>query len=100
MKDYMGRKVHLINNKGEKLDVYTRDLVISEHNCDGKYDDYDLDVDWYLTNGYSKAEDMFRRIERGYGSISQEEICNNEWLTIDEAKEEAMKAISKEYEGH
>jgi hypothetical protein len=43
---------------------------------------------------------MFRRIERGYGSISQEEICNNEWLTIDEAKEETMKAISKEYEGY
>ena len=62
--------------------------------------DYDLDIDWYLANGYSKAEDMFRRIERGYGSISQEEICNNEWLTIDEAKEETMKAISKEYEGY
>ena len=59
---------------------------------------YDLDVDWYLANGYSKAEDMFRRIERGYGSISQEEINNNELLTIDEAKEEAMKAEEEEYD--
>ena len=100
MKDYMGRKVHLINNEGEKLVAYTRDLMISEQNCDGKYDDYDLDVDWYLANGYSKAEDMFRRIEKRYGTISQQEINNNEWLTIDGAKEETMKAISNEYEGH
>ena len=40
-----------------------RDLNISQQNDDGKYDGYYLDVDWYLANGYSKAEDMFKRIE-------------------------------------
>ena len=96
----MDTNVHLISKTGEKIVVPHKDYNDSEMLKDGKYDDYDLDIDWYLANGYSKAEDAFRRIERGYGSISQEEINNNEWLTIDEAKEEAMKAISKEYEGH
>lgn len=96
----MDKKVHLISKNGEKIAVPHKDFNDSEMLKDGKYDGYSLDVDWYLANGYSKAEDAFRRIERGYGSISQEEINNNEWLTIDEAKEEAMKAISKEYEGH
>ena len=30
-----------------------------------KYSNYYIDVDWYLTNGYSLAEDAFRRIENG-----------------------------------
>lgn len=57
------RKTHLINNKGEKLVVETREFNISQQNGDGIYDDFYLDVDWYLANGYSKAEDMFKRIE-------------------------------------
>ena len=95
------RKTHLINEHGDRQVVETRnaDEEIRWLN-ESTNSTYHLDVDWYLANGYSKAEDAFTRIERGYGSISQEEICNNEWLTIDEAKEEAMKAISKEYEGH
>lgn len=95
------RKTHLINEHGDRQVVETRnaDEEIRRLN-ESTNSTYHLDVDWYLANGYSKAEDMFRRIERGYGSISQEEINNNEWLTIDEAKEETMKVISKEYEGH
>ena len=31
------------------------------------------------------------------GVISQQEIANNDWLTIDEAKEETMNAIRSEY---
>ena len=57
------RKTHLINDKGEKLVVETRDFNISQQNGDGKYDGYEVDIDWYLANGYSKAEDMFKRIE-------------------------------------
>ena len=95
----MDTNVHLISKTGEKIVVPHKDYNDSEMLKDGKYDDYDLDIDWYLANGYSKAEDMFRRIERGYGSISQEEICNNEWLTIDEAKKETMEVIKKEYDG-
>ena len=34
------RKTHLINNKGEKLVVETREFNISQQNGDGKYDDY------------------------------------------------------------
>ncbi len=96
-----GRMTHLINEHGDRQVVETRnaDEEIQRLN-ESTNSTYHLDVDWYLANGYSKAEDMFRRIERGYGSISQEEINNKELLTIDEAKEEAMKAISKEYEGH
>ena len=51
------RKTHLINEKGEKLVVETRDFNISQQNGDGKYDEFYLDVDWYLANGYSKAEE-------------------------------------------
>ncbi len=57
------RKTHLINEKGEKLVVETRDFMASQQNGDGKYEGYDLDVDWYLANGYVKTEDVFKRIE-------------------------------------
>ena len=30
---------------------------------------YFLDIDWYLNNGYSKAEDVFDRIENGYNQM-------------------------------
>ena len=57
------RKTHLINDKGEKLVVETRDFNISQRNGDGKYDDYEVDIDWYLANGYVIAEEGFKRIE-------------------------------------
>ena len=57
------RKTHLINEKGEKLVVETRDFNISQQNNDEKYDDYDVDIDWYLNNGYMTLEDMRRSIE-------------------------------------
>ena len=57
------RKTHLINDKGEKIVVETREFNISQQNGDGKYDGCHVDIDWYLANGYSKAEDMFKRIE-------------------------------------
>ena len=56
-------KTHLINNKGVTLVVETRDFNISQQNNDGKYDDYDVDVDWYLANGYMSLEDMRKSIE-------------------------------------
>ena len=127
------RKTHLINDKGEKLVVETRDFNISQQNNDGKYDDYDMDVDWYLANGYMTLEDMRKSIEGPYyektdnnngtpvnvvgmrnyvtleelmertayineGIISQEEIDKNEWLTIDEAKDETIESIRRIYE--
>ena len=60
------RKTHLINDKGEKLVVETRDFNISQRNGDGKYDDYEVDVNWYLSNGYMTLEDMRKSIEGPY----------------------------------
>ncbi len=57
------RKTHLINEKGERLVVETRDFNISQQNNDGKYEGYDVDIDWYLNNGYMTLEDMRRSIE-------------------------------------
>jgi hypothetical protein len=57
------RKTHLINEKGEKLVVETRDFNISQQNNDEKYDGYDVDIDLYLNNGYMTLEDMRRSIE-------------------------------------
>jgi hypothetical protein len=57
------RKTHLINDKGVTLVVETRDFNISQQNNDGKYNDYDVDVDWYLANGYMSLEDMRKSIE-------------------------------------
>ena len=57
------RKTHLINEKGEKLVVETRNFNISQQNNDEKYDGYDVDIDWYLNNGYMTLEDMRRSIE-------------------------------------
>ena len=50
------RKLHLINATGKKI-VDSDQLYVSTNN------DYQLDVDWYLSHGYSKAEDMFHEIE-------------------------------------
>ena len=59
----MDKNVHLISKIGEKIEVPHKEFNDSEMLNDGKYDDYHLDIDWYLNNGYSLAEDMFRRIE-------------------------------------
>lgn len=59
----MDKNVHLISKTGEKIAVPHKDYNDSEMLKDGKYDDYHIDVDWYLANGYSKAEDVFSRIE-------------------------------------
>ena len=58
------RKTHLINEHGDRQVVETRnaDEEIRRLN-ESTNSTYHLDVDWYLANGYSKAEDAFRRIE-------------------------------------
>ena len=59
---------HLINQYGDRIAVETRNLEkeIQQLN-ESTGSSYQLDIDWYLNNGYSIAEDMFRRIE-GNGS--------------------------------
>lgn len=50
------RKLHLINVTGKKI-------VDSDQLYESTNNDYQLDVDWYFSHGYSKAEDMFHEIE-------------------------------------
>ena len=59
----MGRKVHLINKEGNSLVVEHRDFMDSQLNDDNKYSDYEVDIDWYLNNGYMTLEDMRKLIE-------------------------------------
>lgn len=55
------RNLHLINEDGNKKVVDSNQLNESTNiNCQ-------IDVDWYLSHGYSKAEDMFREIENKNG---------------------------------
>lgn len=56
----MGRKVHLINKEGDKLVIEHRDFMDSQLNVDI---DYEVDMDWYLNNGYMTLEDMKKSIE-------------------------------------
>ncbi len=59
----MSKTVHLINEAGDRIEVERKIFSKSELLNEQKYSNYDIDVDWYLNNGYSLAEDMFRRIE-------------------------------------
>lgn len=58
MKDYMGKKVHLINKEGDKLVIGHCDFMDSLLNADNRYSDYEVDIDWYLNNGYMTLKDM------------------------------------------
>ncbi len=58
------RKTHLINEHGDRKVVETRnaDKELQQLN-ESTNSQYFLDIDWYLNNGYSLAEDVFNRIE-------------------------------------
>ncbi len=58
------RKTHLINEHGDRKVVETRnaDRELQQLN-ESTNSHYFLDIDWYLNNGYSIAEDAFKRIE-------------------------------------
>ena len=59
-------KLHLINEVGDKIIVEAKDFENKKKQLNETTNsNYHIDVDWYLTNGYSLAEDMFRRIENG-----------------------------------
>ena len=59
----MGKKVHLINKEGEKLVIEHRNFMDSQLNVNNRYIDYEVDMDWYLNNGYMTLEDMKKSIE-------------------------------------
>ncbi len=59
-------KLHLINEIGDKITVEAKDFENKKKQLNETTNsNYHIDVDWYLANGYSLAEDMFRRIENG-----------------------------------
>lgn len=61
------RKTHLINDKGEKMVVETRNArqVLQQLNeCSNSK--YHIDVDWYLNNGYVEINEARRIIEGQY----------------------------------
>ena len=63
-------KTHLINEYGDKKVVETKNLEREVRQLNESTNShYFLDIDWYLNNGYSKAEDVFDRIENGYNQM-------------------------------
>lgn len=57
-------KIHLINEFGDKKVVESAVLEKEQKRLNESTNStYSLDVDWYLANGYSLAEDVFKRIE-------------------------------------
>ena len=59
-----GRKTHLINEKGEKMVVETRNAkkVLQQLN-ESSNSKYHVDIDWYLNNGYVEISEARRIIE-------------------------------------
>ncbi len=61
----MGKKVHLINEVGHRIEVESCALADDELLNENKYSNYEIDVEWYLANGYMTLEDMITSIEKG-----------------------------------
>lgn len=55
-------KVHLINEQGDRIEIDSCDFSLCEKE-NHKYASYDIDIDWYLNNGYMTLEDMRKSIE-------------------------------------
>ena len=59
-------KLHLINEVGDTIAIEFKDFENKKKQLnETTKTNYHIDVDWYLTNGYSLVEDMFKRIENG-----------------------------------
>lgn len=63
----MGRKIHLINKEGKRKVVEHSEFMDAQLLTENKFSDYEVDVNWYLSNGYMTLEDMRKSIE-GNGS--------------------------------
>lgn len=115
MKNYMGRKVHLINKEGNSLVVEHRVFMDSQLNADNKYSDYEVDINWYLNNGYMTLEDMRKSIEGIVFNDFDEQLrldemkewnaeeqarylCPNGVMTIEEFRELGHKMIDEFYD--
>ena len=63
----MSKKIHLINKEGKKKVVECCEFTNAQLLTENKFSDYEVDVNWYLSNGYMTLEDMRKSIE-GNGS--------------------------------
>ena len=61
--NHMGKKVHLINKGGKTKVVEHSEFMDSQLLTENKFSDYEVDVSWYLSNGYMTLEDMRKSIE-------------------------------------
>lgn len=61
----MSNKVHLINEIGHKIEVESSEFMNDQLLNENKYSNYNIDVEWYLSNGYMTLEDMRKSIENG-----------------------------------
>ena len=50
-------KLHLINDSGNKKVVESKNLKESNN------DNYQINLEWYLSNGYTPLEDALKEIE-------------------------------------
>jgi hypothetical protein len=57
------RRIHLINEDGNKK-VVDSDMLNEMIN-----NDYNIDVNWYLSHGYMKFEDVTKEIEYSYYDV-------------------------------
>lgn len=78
--------IHVIDEQGNKCTVH------SSEKLGGKYQ---FDVDWYLANGYSLAEDVFMEIEQTGEIIKQ--TLNGDFDDFDLLSDKAQKHIMKHW---
>lgn len=60
------KKIHLINNIGDKLVVEHQEFIENQLLTENEYSNYHIDVNWYLSNGYMTLEDVKKSIENSY----------------------------------
>ena len=62
------RETHLINEYGDRVTIQ-RTLPLNEEIKklnESTNSNFHLDIEWYLSNGYSLVEDVFNEIESRY----------------------------------
>ena len=59
----MDKKIHLINKDGKRKVVEHSEFMSSQLLAENKFSDYEVDINWYLSNGYMTLEEMRKIIE-------------------------------------
>ena len=59
----MSNLVHLVDDNGNKKVVESKNLNESDN------ENYHIDIEWYLSNGYTLFEDAIKQIEGEYYEV-------------------------------